>query len=72
MSSMRPISNVVSSDSAASAWPAAAVARAVSAGFALAPAGTVAAWFCWWAIIAYFERRARNAGPVTLGTHLTG
>ena len=38
----------------------------------LAPPGTAAAWFWWWAIIVYFERRARNAGPVTLGTHLTG
>jgi len=37
----------------------------------LVPAGTAAAWFCWWAIIVFFERRARNAGPVTLGTHLT-
>jgi hypothetical protein len=37
----------------------------------LAPAGTVAAWSYWWAIIVFFERRARNAGPLTLGTHLT-
>ncbi len=30
------------------------------------PAATVAAWFCWWAIIVFFERRARDTGPVTL------
>jgi hypothetical protein len=32
-----------------------------------APIATAAAWFCWWAMVIFFERRARDAGPVTLG-----
>lgn len=32
-----------------------------------APTAAAAAWFGWWAIVIFFERRARDAGPVTPG-----